>query len=276
MTPKSPFQGFRLFSPYRLLAISLCFSAGSCDRSTKDTNRLTLFAASSVADVMTEIAARFETERKVPVVISQGSSGKLCRQLQLGADCDLFVPADVAYLDLLHQSEKVLDSSRTALAWNELVVVMAGFGHKVWTEAGRLRQGPLESLVIANPDHAPAGQYAVQALERAGLWQTLQPRTLYADNVRLAARYVADGGIQAGILYATDALAFQDRVSVVYRFSPSDHREILYEGAVCAGAANRERAQAFLRFASSTEVDEIWRNHGFVRRDRTLDTRKRR
>ena len=88
---------------------------------------------------------------------------------------------------------------------------------------------------------------------------------IHADNVRLAARYVAYRGVQVGIVYATDAPAFADKLSVVYRFPPGAHTEIIYEAAVCARSTCRLDASAFLEFAASESAGKIWRRHGFAR-----------
>lgn len=258
-------RGFRAVLLQNLFMLSLCFFGLSCSRSTEvRSGPLVVFAASSVADVITDIAARFGTETKERVVISQGSSGKLCKQIRLGADCDVYVSADTAYLDQLQETTTILDDSRTVLAGNQLVVVMTGKEREIWTGIEKLQTGSLGLIAIASPEHAPAGKRAMEALKRADLWERLYPRVLCADNVRMAARYVANGSIDVGIVYATDAEAFWDKMSVVYRFSSEDHAVISYEGAVCASTMNKSLASAFLKYASSTKVADIWEHHGFI------------
>ena len=122
----------------------------------------------------------------------------------------------------------------------------------------------LGSIMIASPDHAPAGRYARQALSWLGIWESLEPRILLADNVRLAARYVAFGSVEIGIVYATDADAFGDRLSIVHRFSNRESGDIVYRGAVCAGSADPIAAAAFLAFLASPTAEPIWRRRGFL------------
>lgn len=257
----------------RLSMTAVFLLSASCDRDTDaQPDHLTVFAASSVADVITELGKRFEARTGMPVVVSQGSSGGLCKQLQLGIDCDVYIPADASYLDKLYTSNVVIASSRRALAGNRLVVVMTGADQEMWAEPSGLLDASLGSIAIANPEHAPAGRYAVESLERNGLLKPLEPRIINASNARLAARYVADRGVNVGIVYATDALAFKAKMSVVYRFPHGDHREIRYEGAVCSRSSIRSAASAFLAFAGSEEAGVVWRQHGFVRCGRPIES----
>ena len=243
-----------------------CLVTGACRTATEsDREPLVVYAASSVADVLREIADRFESSRSVSIVITQGSSGSLCKRLELGAPCDVFLPADRAYLDRLQERDVILGATRRKLAGNELVIVRSGADATAWTDPNGLLDVALGRISVASPDHAPAGRYAREALKRAGLWDRLTARMVHADNVRFAARYVADGAVQVGIVYATDALAFAGKLSVVYRFGPEAHGEIVYEAAVCTGSTRRPDASAFVEFAASEAAGEIWRRHGFAR-----------
>jgi len=247
-----------------LIAVAAVWTTG-CDSKRERARRpLVLFAASSVADVARDIADRFEAKAHVTVTISQGSSGKLCGQIQHGAPCDVFIPADIAYLGRLERSNLLAGDSRVALGRNEIVVVVPEAGVPSWSEASRLLDESVGRIVLANPEHAPAGMYAVAALKHLGLWDRLESRVVYADNVRLAARYVASYGVRVGIVYATDAAALADSLSIVHRFGAGEHDPIVYEGAVCEASAQPRLAAEFLAFARSSESADLWRTHGFA------------
>jgi len=250
----------------RGLTCFACLATGSCDKATQDNQELiVVFAASSVADVLREIADRFEAGRAARIAITQGASGSLCKQLELGAPCDIYLPADPAYLDRLQDRDIVLGATRRKLAGNELVVVRSGADAKTWTTPDGLLDVGLGPISMASPEHAPAGRFAMLALKNTGLWDRIASRVIYADNVRLAGRYVAVRGAQVGIVYATDALAFSGEMSVVYRFPHGAHAEIIYEAAACARSTRRSEASDFIEFAASESAGEIWRRHGFVR-----------
>ncbi|MFQ5410726.1 MAG: molybdate ABC transporter substrate-binding protein [Phycisphaerae bacterium] len=245
----------------------------ACDANRADEPKpLVLFAAASIADALEDIADRFTQETNVPVAINRGASGSLYKQIQLGAACDVFTPASMGYLDQLESRGLLGGSSHRILARNQLVLVQNGDGEESWPNVNRLlTQSDETRCVIANPDHAPAGQYAREALITAGIWNPLKDRLVLANDVRMAARYVADGAIAHGIVYATDARAFEEDIGVVYRFPAGTHTAIVYAGAVCESASNPAAAAAFLTFAGSPPVDDIWRKHGFLARPRAAD-----
>ncbi|MCP4589266.1 MAG: molybdate ABC transporter substrate-binding protein [bacterium] len=225
---------------------------------------LTVFAAAGVADAIGEIAELFEEVSNVDVLINSASSGVLCKQAELGAPWDIYVPASTHYLDRLQTAELLTPGSRIRLASNQLVVVHAGADAPAWDDLSPLADAAFGSISIANPDHAPAGQYAEEALRRTGMWDDLQPRLVYANSVRLAAHYVADGGLAIGIVYATDARAYAERMTPVYRFPEGSHRPIVFEAAVGRGSAAPNVAGRFLDLAASTQARSIWERHGFV------------
>lgn len=248
-----------------LLCLTILATRG-CDKAAQSAPEpLVVFAASSVADVLRDIADQYETDHPVRIVITQGASGNLCKQLELGAPCDVYLPADRVYLDRLRDRDLILGPTRRMLAGNGLVIVRPGAAAPTWPDPSKLTAVAPGPISMASPEHAPAGRYATEVLKRAGLWDRLQPRLVYADNVRLAARYVAMGGAQAGIVYATDALAFAGKLSVVYLFPPGSHTPIVYEAAVCTRSTRRLDASAFIAFAASEQAGKIWSQHGFAR-----------
>ncbi len=262
---------FRAASGIQACAASLALLLVPAPSAASNDDSLVVFAASSVADVLREIAEEFEARSRVTVVVSQGSSGQLSKQIQLGADCDLFVPADAEYLTALQKENLVIASTRTEFARNRLIVIAAGPGRSPWSDPSHFEADDAQLIALADPDHAPAGAYARQALERHGLWNRLQPRIRYSENVRFAAKYVAENAAGIGIVYETDARAFADRVSVVYRFDQRDHSPITYEGAVCTRSSNPQLARAFLQFAAGDDCAAIWTRHGFLIADAADD-----
>lgn len=252
------------WATHSLLCLASIVTGGCGEATENGQDPIVVFAASSVADVLREIADQFEANQQMRVVIAQGASGSLCKQLELGAPCDVYLPADRAYLDRLQSRNVILGATRRRLAGNELVVVRSGADATAWTDPDRLLDVALGPISVASPDHAPAGRYAMEALKRAGLWDRLKPRMIHADNVRIAARYVASGAVKVGIVYATDAMAFTEKLSIVYRFAPGAHSEIIYEAAICTRSTRLKDASAFLEFAASESAGEIWSRHGFA------------
>lgn len=249
-----------------LLATFVFLTSGiSCSKpGDPDKKEVTVFAAASLADVLREIGDQFQKSEHIAVIISLGASGRLAAQLEQGAPCDVYIPADPAYLDRLAKAGKLLTDTRTLLAGNELVVVQRGNAQTPWNDLAKIKQADIKPIAMANPDQAPVGQYAKEALTNAGYWDAIREKIIYAEDARFAARYVADGAAAIGLVYATDAAAFRDKVSIVYRFAEKDHSEIRYEGAVCTQSHSASHAAAFLKFASSPAVRDIWKKNGFI------------
>jgi molybdate transport system substrate-binding protein len=212
-------------------------------------------AAASLHDVVTELAS----ELLVDVRLNFAASGALCAQIERGAPCDVFLSADPLLIDRLVNGGRVKAGSRRVVAANRLVIARAGPGlmmtHELTTEA-------YARIAIADPDAAPAGRYARQALRAAGLWDALLPKLVRTPDVRSAARYLAMGAVQAAIVYATDAAAVQG-ITAAFLFDASSHEPIGYVGAVMQSSVDDAEASRFLNHVASARSAPIWRRHDF-------------
>jgi molybdate transport system substrate-binding protein len=196
-------------------AISLILLLGSCDRPKEGPApaqaTFTVFAASSLKEVVTEIAAQWSRKTGRPSRTQFEASSTLARQIQEGSPCDVFVTAAPEWLDPLRLQDR--------FDWlsNRLVVVVPkdakGFDLKA-----------LDSLALAN-EQVPAGKYGRAALAHEGV--RIPERTIYGSNVRDVLSKVSQGGARAGIVYATDA-AIDPGVRIAYTFPADSHPRILY------------------------------------------------
>jgi len=212
-------------------------------------DRVTVFAASSLADVMAAVAAR--PGRTGPTLrLSFAASSTLARQIEQGATADLFISADEAWMDYLQQRNRIVGESRRVLAANRLVVVRGGEpGEGEPPESAAALRAALAStagsdvtrIATGDPAHVPVGRYAQAALTQLGLWTEVEPRLVRADNVRSALAFVERGEAAAGIVYATDVL-LSKRIRVAARFPEASHPPIRYPVALVAGAAPAARA----------------------------------
>ena len=226
-----------------VLLASLFFSCAQPDG-------LRVFAAASLADVLTEIAGTYGE----PVTFNFGSSSALARQIDAGAPADLFVSADETRMDWLAARNRIVTSSRVSLLSNRLVVVVHRDSHET-----DLRQ--MRSIALGDPSTVPAGIYAKEWLEKAGLWDDIAPRVIPTENVRGALFAVESGNAGAAIVYATDA-ALSRRVRIAHRLeSPSP---ISYPAAVVAGAEHERGAHRFLTYLQSPAGAAVFRRHGFI------------
>jgi molybdate transport system substrate-binding protein len=223
--------------------------------------RVLVFAAASLKNALDEAAA----QAPVRAVVSYASSSALARQIEAGAPAEVYVSADLAWMDYLQQRNLIRNDSRRNLLGNKLVLIApATSSVKAAVEAGFPLAQLLGSgrLALGDPSHVPAGRYARAALESLGVWESVQGRLAPAENVRAALALVARGEAPLGVVYATDAAA-EPRVRVVGAFPDGSHPPIVYPVALTV-AAKGEAARRFLAFLGSQNASRIFEKHGFT------------
>lgn len=201
---------------------------------------ITVFAAASLAGPLDEISDAFEQETDHDVTLVYAGSSALARQVEAGAPADVVILANGAWMDHLVQAGAVGPDTRRVLLTNSLVLI--GSWHL--TDPVPLADLQLalrnRRLALALTEAVPAGIYARQALENAGLWEDLTPQVVEADNVRAAQMLVAIGAAGMGIVYATD-VAEERRVTVLADIPPELHDPILYPVALTGRASMAAR-----------------------------------
>ena len=220
-----------------------------------------VFAAASLMGALDEAVSSWEAETGHEARISYAGSSALARQIEQGAPAEVFVSANVAWMDALEGDGLLREGSRRDLLSNRLVLIAHGEAAPVEIGpeiAERLGEGRLAMALV---EAVPAGVYGRQALTSAGLWDGLAPRVAQAENVRAALALVARGEAPLGIAYATDARA-ESGVSVVATFPESSHAPILYPAALTAEAG--AAAGSLLDHLASPEALAVFERHGFA------------
>ncbi len=197
----------------------------------------------------------------MPVRFSFDATSRVAPQVLQGAPADLFFSADMGWMDWVEEGGGILSDTRVTLLENELVLVVPA-GREVFPRApDGLANPELQRLALAG-ENVPAGRYGKAALESTGVWESVLPRIVRAGTVRGALEWVAQGEVDAGIVYRTDAVA-EDRVRVAFAFSTATHPPILYPGAVTTQAPHPEVAREFLDFCQSPGARAVFRDEGF-------------
>jgi molybdate transport system substrate-binding protein len=226
---------------------------------------VTVYAAISLKDALDELAKRFETDTGSKVTVSYAGSPMLARQIEKGAPADVFISADMDWMDYLESRNAIRAGSRVNLLSNRLALVAPG------DSTIALAIGPNFPLAIAlgkgrlamaDPDSVPAGKYGRAALEKLGIWREVAPKVARAENVRAALALVARAEAPLGIVYSTDALA-ERKVRIVGEFSPSLHPPIVYPAAILTESRS-QGAETLLRFLQSAPARAVWQRHGFA------------
>jgi molybdate transport system substrate-binding protein len=247
---------------FGLLAFALL--SGSAQATDPGQPGLLVFAASSLTDALQEIGAAYARDTGQPAKFSFAASAVVARQIESGARADVFVSADVEWMDYLAKRGLIDASTRRDVAGNRLVLVAPadstvrltiapGFALAAALGNGRLATG--------DPDYVPAGRYARSALMALGAWDSVASRLARTDNVRSALAFVARGEAPLGIVYRTDAL-IESRVRIVDLFPESSHPPIAYPAAAIRNAA--PGAARFVEFLGGSTGRAIFARYGFI------------
>lgn len=223
---------------------------------------LTVFAAASLGGILDEIAGEFENREQVKVKLSFAASSTLAKQIESGAQADLFVSADKKWMMYLVE-KKFTDPSRVSpLLENQLVLIAPATSSLTfqWKGDKPLGEAFTGRLAVGDPEHVPVGEYARQSLVAAGWWDSLRPRLSPAADTRAALRCVEMGEAEAGIVYATDA-KYTPNVRVVTEIPASTHEPIQY--FLCPISSARPLSNRFETFLKSPEAQKVFVKAGF-------------
>ncbi|MEP6678935.1 MAG: molybdate ABC transporter substrate-binding protein [Betaproteobacteria bacterium] len=226
---------------------------------------VTVFAAASLKGAFDDQARAYESLTGDRVVVSYAGSNSLARQIDSGAPADVFLCADLEWMNHLDARGLLAAGTRVNLLRNTLVLVAPAASATTLKIAPRFDlRGALqgERLAMANPDSVPAGRYGKSALETLGVWRDVSASVARAENVRAALALVSRGEVAFGIVYATDALADKG-VRIVDAFPPGTHPPIVYPAAIVA-ASRSPAARPLLDYLRSPGARAIWQRHGFA------------
>jgi molybdate transport system substrate-binding protein len=247
-----------------LITLALAFAWGLA-RPAAAEDRLLVFAAASLKNALDDANAAYQKQSGVAVAASYAASGTLARQIENGAPADLFISADLDWMDYLEGKKLIRPETRRTLLGNALVLVAPSGStlHLVLAPgadlAGALGDG---RLAIGDPQSVPAGKYARSALESLGLWPQVEAHLARTESVRAALALVSRREVPLGIVYATDAKA-DPGVDVVATFPESSHAPIVYPAAALA-AGNNPKTAAFLDWLGSPAAAEYFTRQGFA------------
>ena len=231
----------------------------NCTYNTKN-QEITIFAAASLADVLTEIEKSYESETGIDLLISYGGSQMLAHQIVYGAKTDLFMPAGYEPLTILEKAAILEDSY--PLLTNSLILVTHTSNTSSIDSLSELTNQKFNKISIADPNFAPAGIYAKTALSNHGIWEELQDKMILGVNVRTVLSYVETQNVQAGIVYKTDAISSNSVRSL--RIIPQEsYPEIQYPIAITKMAIDNKHVSHFIEYLFSRKSSNKFLKYGF-------------
>jgi len=249
----------------RRSVLGLALTAGLVSQARAQAAGLVVFAAASLKNALDEIAADWaKSTGKSSPKISYAASSALAKQIEQGAPADLFLSADLDWMDYLAGKNLIKPDTRVNLLGNKIVLiapkdskVTAGITAADLTKA--LNGG---RLAMANVVAVPAGKYGKAALEKLGAWDAVKDQVAQAENVRAALLLVARGEAPLGIVYSTDAAA-EPNVRIVTAFPADSHPPIIYPAAQTNDSSNAD-AKPFLDHLRSAKARTSFEKQGFT------------
>jgi molybdate transport system substrate-binding protein len=245
------------------LALTL-MPVGLASGASAQGKELLVFAAASLKTALDAINQRFEHDTGHKVTASYAASSALAKQIEAGAPADIFISADLDWMDYLARNNLIQVRTRFNLLANKLVLI-APADSKLSIEiaanfplAKALGDG---RLAMADPNSVPAGKYGKASLEALGVWASVAAKIAPAENVRAALLYVARGETPLGIVYQTDAAA-EPRVKIVATFPDDSHPPIIYPAAITARASDPDAA-SYLAYLKSPAARSVFQDQGF-------------
>jgi molybdate transport system substrate-binding protein len=249
-----------------LAAAALVLTAGGAARDVRAQGKdVVVLAAASLKNALDDASAAWNKQTGKTTKISYAASSALAKQVEAGIPADIFISADIPWMDYVAERKLIKASSRSNFLGNQIVLIAGkdskidlkiekGFGLRAALGDGRLAMG--------NVDAVPAGKYGKAALEALGVWPSVADRVAQAENVRLALILVSRGEAPLGIVYRTDA-ASDPGVRIVGAFPDGTHPPIIYPMALLANSTNPD-AQAFLDYLKSPAARPFFEKQGFT------------
>jgi molybdate transport system substrate-binding protein len=244
-------------SPYIFIIMVIIFLAG-CGQENEKTE-IHVLTAASMTPAMNELKELYESNNPyITIVPVYGGSGQLKDQISQGAPADVFLSAALKWMEELNEAEEIEEYEN--LLVNELVAVsqmQAGFE---MDEIGGLLNDSVDTIGIGDPATVPAGEYAKQAIEAAGIWEEVENKLVFASDVRQVLTYVETGNVDIGIVYESDVY---EKENIQINYTLNKHEPVIYPVGLLAHSNHPGEARQFYEWLRTNEALNIFESYGF-------------
>ncbi|WP_427052305.1 molybdate ABC transporter substrate-binding protein [Paenibacillus sp. TC-CSREp1] len=224
---------------------------------------LTISAAASLTDAMTEIKTSYEQAHpNISLNFNFGASGALQQQIEQGAPADIFVSASAKNMKALVDEHLIASTDQKNLLQNSLVAIVPADGTSTVTSEKDLANDAIKTVAIGIPESVPAGTYAKEALTNAKLWDQLEKKLVQGKDVRQVLQYVETGNADAGFVYKTDALTSK-QVKIAFEVDKNSYTPANYPLGIIEDTKHRTEAEQFYAYLQTPEVLDIFAKYGF-------------
>jgi molybdate transport system substrate-binding protein len=240
--------------------MAVCLAAGV---SVWQPPAILVSAAISLTDVLEELGRTYTAEGGATIRFNFAGSNVLARQIVNGAPADVFISADEAQMQVAERAGAVIAATRVDLLGNRLAVLTTPALAEKVTDVRALLAPDVRRIAIGDPEAVPAGVYARQYLQVAGVWEGLRGRLVPVGNVRAALAAVDTGSVQAAIVYESD-VKIARTAALAFVVAGSEAPRIVYPAAVVSASKNRSEAERWLRFLRGDRASDVFRKYRFV------------
>ena len=256
-----------LFAAFLAVPLAACGGSPTPDATAipgqRPSGNITVLAAADLRLAFDKIGAAFEKTCDCRLTVTYGSSGTFATQIKQGSPGDVFASADVSYVDGLEQDGLILPDTKRDYAIGRIVLA-ASAGSRLTIDGLADLAGPqFKKVSIANPDHAPYGRAAKEALTALGLWDKIEPKLVLGENAAQATQYVETGDADGGIIPLSLSIQNKDKIRYVL-IDDRLHSPLRQAAAVLKQSKHADVARAFLDYLNGPEGRPIMREYGFV------------
>ena len=247
----------------RLVAFALIALAAGCSKKAAGSAPIKVAAAADLTFAFDEVGKAFTAKTGQQIVFSYGSTGQLAKQIEEGAPFDLFAAANVSFVDEAVKSGACDAQTKAPYAQGRLVLwARAGGAVAITTSLKDLTDPKFVKIAIANPEHAPYGKAAKEALQVAGVWDAVQPKLVFGENIKQTMQFAESGNAEAAIVALSLAMVAKD--GVYSAIDPALHKPLDQALVVCKNGLDAAGGKAFAEFVNSPEGRAIMNKFGFV------------
>ncbi len=224
---------------------------------------INVFAAASLTNCMQDLGAKFnETNPHIKTQFNFDSSGTLQTQISEGAPCDVFVSAAQKQMNTLEEKDLIDKDTRLDLLVNKVVMIVpkgSDLGIKSFED---VKEDKVTRIALGEAS-VPVGQYSEEIYKHLNLWDAIQSKITFGNNVRIVLGYVESGEVSCGVVYKTDA-AISDKVEVVAEAPEGSHKPVIYPAAMIKDAKEKDAGKLFLDFLGTPDAAAIFEKYGFT------------
>ncbi|MGI8835034.1 MAG: molybdate ABC transporter substrate-binding protein [Pyrinomonadaceae bacterium] len=246
---------------YIALALATAL-VGSCGRNASPTtSALTVSAAADLTPAFEEIGKMFEQESGIKVTFNFGSTGQLAQQIEQGAPVDLFAAANVSFVDELEKKKLILSETKALYARGRITLWTRNDSPLRLERVEDLARPEVRRIAIANPEHAPYGMAAREAMQAAGVFDQIKARLVFGENISQTLQFAESGNVDAAIV----ALSLSSQSNGRWVLIPEAlHKPLNQALAVISGTHHQPEARRFAAFVNSEKGRPVMRKYGFI------------